>query len=103
MDAATDRKKAAAKNPKQDSLELRAANSPESDKTFVQSKKLLGERLVEANVVSSDQLQLALREQRRAGGKLGEVLQRLGFVTPNIIASVLAHANTLVFHVSSSS
>lgn len=94
MDVSTShRKKAEVKSLKQDSLEMMAADASEREKSFVQNKKLLGERLVEANVISSDQLQLALREQRRAGGKLGEVLQRLGFVTPNIIASVLAHAS----------
>ncbi len=53
-------------------------------------RKLLGNRLVEANVISEDELKLSLREQQRAGGKLGEVLERLGFVQHNIISSILA-------------
>lgn len=53
-------------------------------------RKLLGDRLVEANLISPDELNLSLREQQRAGGKLGEVLERLGFVQHNIISSILA-------------
>ena len=53
-------------------------------------RKLLGDRLVEANLISPDELTLSLREQQRAGGKLGEVLERLGFVQHNIISSILA-------------
>lgn len=63
---------------------------PSGELTIRQYRKLLGERLVVANLVSSDQLDLALSEQQRAGGKLGEVLERLGFVSHNILSSVLA-------------
>ncbi|MBI4667065.1 MAG: Flp pilus assembly complex ATPase component TadA [Nitrospinae bacterium] len=52
--------------------------------------KPLGQRLLEAGLVSEAQLNLALREQKRMGIYLGDALERLGFVTQEIIASVLA-------------
>ena len=61
-----------------------------SESSIQRPRRLFGERLVEANLISAEQLALALREQQRTGGKLGEVLERLGFVQHNIIASILA-------------
>lgn len=62
----------------------------ESPSSIRRGRKLLGNRLVEANLITADELNLSLREQQRAGGKLGEVLERLGFVQHNIISSILA-------------
>ncbi len=53
-------------------------------------KKLLGERLIEAGLITPDQLELALKEQRRTGERIGEILINLGFVTQELISSVLA-------------
>ncbi len=53
-------------------------------------RKPLGERLIELGVVSRDQLELALREQKRTGVLLGEVLNKLGFASEDIISSALA-------------
>ena len=53
-------------------------------------KGRLGERLINAGVITEDQLELALKEQKRTGELLGEVLQNLGFVTEEAISSVLA-------------
>jgi type IV pilus assembly protein PilB len=53
-------------------------------------RKLLGERLVEQGLVSQDQLELALREQKRTGERIGEILISLGFVTQELISSALA-------------
>lgn len=50
----------------------------------------LGELLIEAQYLQQSQLELALAEQKRAGGKLGDVLVRLNFVTGAQLASVLA-------------
>ena len=41
----------------------------------------LGELLLKAQLVNQQQLNKALEEQKTTGGKLGEILQRLGFVT----------------------
>jgi type IV pilus assembly protein PilB len=51
----------------------------------------LGELLVKAQIVTPQQLDKALAEQRASGGKLGEVLQRLAFVTEDDIIECLSH------------
>ena len=53
-------------------------------------KGRLGERLIKAGVISEEQLELALKEQKRTGEFLGELLQHLGFATEEAISSVLA-------------
>ena len=55
--------------------------------------KPLGQRLVEAGLLTDPQLDLALREQKRDGGFLGEVLVSLGFVTEEDITACLALEN----------
>ncbi|HWA24599.1 MAG TPA: ATPase, T2SS/T4P/T4SS family [Lacunisphaera sp.] len=52
--------------------------------------KRLGDRLLEAGLLSPHQLELALREQKRTGKMIGAVLHQLGFVTEQDIASFLA-------------
>ena len=52
--------------------------------------KRLGDRLLEAGLISPHQLELALREQKRTGKLIGAVLQTLGFVTEQDIAAFLA-------------
>lgn len=56
----------------------------------VAPKMRLGERLVEAGLLTKAQLDLALREQKRLGKHLGEVLSDLGFVQQEVIADFLA-------------
>ncbi|HPF36153.1 MAG TPA: GspE/PulE family protein [Candidatus Krumholzibacteria bacterium] len=55
----------------------------------VRTKKM-GQILVEAGVVSAEKLEMALREQRQTGEKLGTALQRLGICSEKAIAQVLA-------------
>ncbi len=55
--------------------------------------KPLGQRLVEAGLLTEPQLDLALREQKRDGGFLGQVLVELGFVTEEDITACLALEN----------
>ena len=50
----------------------------------------LGDWLLNEGHVSQTQLDLALREQKRKGGLLGEVLIELGFVEEQLLASFLA-------------
>lgn len=45
------------------------------------SRALLGQRLIEDGKITSDQLEIALTEQRKTGKKLGEALFRLGFLS----------------------
>lgn len=53
------------------------------------AKKPLGERLVEAGLIDSHQLAVALGQQQRWGGKLGSELVRLGFIEERELAFVL--------------
>jgi len=53
-------------------------------------RKRLGDQLLEAGLISKEQLDLALLEQRRSGKLLGAVLQELGFVTEQEVGALLA-------------
>ncbi len=50
----------------------------------------LGELLVHKGVLTGEQLEIALAEQRRSGAPLGEILVRLGFSKGPTIANALA-------------
>ncbi|HZR93785.1 MAG TPA: hypothetical protein VFA44_15405 [Gaiellaceae bacterium] len=54
------------------------------------SRPSLGRVLVERGVITSDQLEAALRVQRERGGMLGEILTARGWVSPLSIAAALA-------------
>jgi len=60
-------------------------------------RKLLGERLVESGLITPDQLDLGLREQKRTGERIGEILINLGFVTQELISSALASEAGVTF------
>jgi len=53
----------------------------------------LGERLIEEGVIAPDQLEVALREQKRTGKMLGETLVSLGFITDVTLAATLAESS----------
>src|SRR2546423_5941958 len=53
-------------------------------------KKRLGERLIEAGFLTQTHVDLALREQKRKGGLIGQILVNLGFVVPEVIADFVA-------------
>src|SRR5437867_1518107 len=53
-------------------------------------RKRLGERLIEGGYLSQTQLDLALREQKRRGGLIGQVLVGLGFVSQEIVSTFVA-------------
>ena len=59
-------------------------------RTRKKARKPLGQRLLDGGLVTQPQLDLALREQKRLGGFLGDALQSLGFVTHEVITSFLA-------------
>ena len=52
-------------------------------------RKMLGEMLVAAGLIKDEQLKKALEEQKKRGGKVGEVLVDLGFITEINLASFL--------------
>ena len=57
---------------------------------MIQSKNILGEKFVEAGLITAEQLELALREQQRSAGRLGPILVQLGFVLHDVLADFLA-------------
>ncbi len=52
--------------------------------------KKIGQILIETGAITSEQLELALKEQKQTGEKLGQILQRLGICSEHEIARVLA-------------
>jgi len=52
-------------------------------------RKALGQRLIDAGLISRDQLETALREQHRTGEQLGRILHNLGFVTEDSLSASL--------------
>jgi type IV pilus assembly protein PilB len=52
-------------------------------------KKMLGEMLVAGGLIKEEQLKRALDEQKKRGGKVGEVLVDLGFISEHNIATFL--------------
>ena len=54
------------------------------------SSRNFGERLLSSGTITSEQLQIALAEQRRSHRLLGELVSELGFATPEQVARVVA-------------
>jgi type IV pilus assembly protein PilB len=52
----------------------------------------IGDRLVSAGLISSDQLEFALKEQKRTGDRLGNILRQLNLITEDDLAKALADA-----------
>ena len=52
-------------------------------------KKMLGEMLVAGGLIKEDHLKKALDEQKRRGGRVGEILIDLGFVNEHNLAAFL--------------
>ncbi len=53
-------------------------------------KKRIGELLVAGGLIKEEQLEQALEEQKKRGGKVGEVLVDLGFINEHNLATFLA-------------
>ena len=56
----------------------------------IRKKIRLGDLLVEKGLITSDQLQLALQEQKKLGRKLGSTLVELGMITEDSILNLLS-------------
>ncbi|MCJ7458407.1 MAG: Flp pilus assembly complex ATPase component TadA [candidate division Zixibacteria bacterium] len=52
--------------------------------------KSIGELLLESKTVTPKQFDVALREQKRTGEKIGLICERLGFVNPDVILKLLS-------------
>jgi general secretion pathway protein E/type IV pilus assembly protein PilB len=53
----------------------------------------IGDRVLQLGLIAPDQLEVALFEQRRSGKMLGTVLVDLGFITHDVLASLLAESS----------
>jgi hypothetical protein len=53
-------------------------------------KKRIGELLVTGGMIREEQLERALEEQKKRGGKVGEILEDLGFINEHNLATFLA-------------
>ena len=61
-----------------------------SASTELKEKKKIGQQLLEKGLISADQLEIALTEQKKHGRLLGEQLVGLGFVSESIMRDVLS-------------
>ncbi|MDQ6951709.1 MAG: GspE/PulE family protein [Mariprofundales bacterium] len=71
-----------------------------ADFTNRPQRKPLGERLIDQGLINRSQLELALREQKRLGGYVGEALIGLGFLSADALAEAMAsETNTQVIDI----
>ena len=66
------------------------ATAPPSAPPSSGRPKRLGDQLLEQGVISADQLEIAIAEQKRQGGFLGEALVTLGFVDQDVLTSLIS-------------
>ena len=64
---------------------------------MVLRKKYLGELLIEAGVITAEQRDKAMQEQKRLGKRLGETLVSLGIITEEVMAKALSAQMGLPF------
>ncbi|MCP4043058.1 MAG: secretion system protein E, partial [Gammaproteobacteria bacterium] len=57
--------------------------------TAAHKPRLIGEILVDKGLVSQDQVNIALTEQKKTNQHLGKILVRLGFATEAVIRDLL--------------
>ena len=55
-------------------------------------RKLIGDELIEKGVITPDQLKIALLEQKRSNGRIGETLVKLGFLTESVLNEALGES-----------
>jgi len=70
---------------------------PQSNRGPGGTQRLLGERLQDRGLLTGSQVDLALREQKRTGALLGEILLQLGYLTPRALAETLAEQGGVPF------
>lgn len=56
-----------------------------------QTRKRIGDVLIDANIITQEQLMTALEEQRKTGKRLGEVLVELNYTDETEIAEAMSH------------
>ncbi len=55
------------------------------------ARKQIGKMLIEAGLIDAKQLEMALAEQARVGGRLGEIMAGLGFASEDAVSRALAN------------
>lgn len=68
----------------------KTAHTFPSPEQLQEYRRRLGDLLLENRLISAAQLQEALASQREQGGKLGDVLQRMGYISEEDLLAVLA-------------
>ena len=58
------------------------------------ARERLGDMLIRAHMITTDQLLSAIKEQNKSGDKIGEVLIRMGFITKTDLEHFLAQQET---------
>src|SRR5258706_5606013 len=64
--------------------------TPEASSSLGQNVRL-GDRLIQAGVLTETQLALAVRQQKRRGGLLSDILLELGLAPAEVISGFVAH------------
>jgi len=59
---------------------------------MTETKKRIGDELIDRGIISLDQLKIALQEQKSSGGQIGTVLIELGFLTESLLKEVLGES-----------
>jgi hypothetical protein len=77
------------------SIQRELARPEQAVKIAAGVRKMLGEILFLAKRITAEQLDRALKEQKRTGEKTGEILVRLGIVTRREVDTALAIQNTM--------
>lgn len=78
--------------PPSGSDDMAASAPPESPEELDTKNMRLGDRLIAEGHINQDQLEVALHEKGKSGGLLGEILVELGFITPDVLAGILAES-----------
>lgn len=78
--------------PPSDSGGMTVSAPPESPEELDTKNMRLGDRLIAEGHINQDQLEVALHEKGKSGGLLGEILVELGFITPDVLAGILAES-----------
>jgi MSHA biogenesis protein MshE len=61
------------------------------------NKIKIGELLVQAKIITEEQLQLALKYQKEKGGKLGSIIVSMGFATENSLLEAISQQLNMPF------
>lgn len=69
----------------------------ENESQFSQETNKIGQILLDEDRIINDQLQMALEFQKKIGGKLGNILVKLGFITEEELMQALASQQNMEF------